>query len=101
LRFFVRLLAEGVAFVPLSEALDDPAYLRSGTIVTDAFQVHQIKIAAADGRALDAVPPTHKALIERVFELGTPLRPRSKAKGFTRRDGWQGVLEFNDFLTKA
>ena len=73
--FFARLFAEGVAFVPLSEALDDPAYLRSGTIVTDAFQVYQIKIAAADGRTLDAVPPTHKALIERVFELGTPLRP--------------------------
>lgn len=73
--FFARLFAEGVAFVPLSEALDDPAYRRSGTIVTDAFQVLQIKIAAADGRALDAVPPTHKALIERVFELGTPLRP--------------------------
>ncbi|MCH5377189.1 MAG: polysaccharide deacetylase family protein [Planctomycetes bacterium] len=72
---FARLFAEGVTFVPLSEALDDPAYLRSGTIVTDAFQVHQIKIAAADGRALDAVPPTHKALMERVFELGTPLRP--------------------------
>ena len=73
--FFARLLAEGVRFVPLSEALDDPAYMRSGTIVTDAFQVYQIKIATADGRDLDAVPPTHKALIERVFELGTPLRP--------------------------
>ncbi len=73
--FFARLFAEGVAFAPLSEALDDPAYLRSGSIVTDAFQVHQIKIAAADGRALDAVPPTHTALIERVFKLGTPLRP--------------------------
>ncbi len=73
--FFRRLFDEGVTFVPLSEALDDPAYLRSGTIVTDAFQVHQIKIAAADGHVLDAVPPTHKALIERVFELGTPLRP--------------------------
>jgi peptidoglycan/xylan/chitin deacetylase (PgdA/CDA1 family) len=73
--FFARLFAEGVAFVPLSEALDDPAYVRSGSIVTDAFQVYQIKMATADGRALDAVPPTHKAVIERVFELGTPLRP--------------------------
>ena len=73
--FFARLFAEGVTFVPLSEALEDPAYRRSGTIVTDAFQVYQVKIAAADGRALDAVPPTHKTVIERVFELGTPLRP--------------------------
>ncbi len=73
--FFARLFAESVAFVPLSEALDDPAYLRSGTFVSDAFQVYQIKIAAADGRALDTVPPTHEALIQRVFDLGTPLRP--------------------------
>ncbi|MGJ8589971.1 MAG: hypothetical protein ACSHXW_17665 [Yoonia sp.] len=73
--FFARLFAEGVTFVPLSEALEDPAYRRSGTIVTDAFQVYQVKIAAADGRALDGVPPTHKTVIERVFELGTPLRP--------------------------
>jgi hypothetical protein len=73
--FFARLFAEGVVFVPLAEALDDPAYVRSGSIVTDAFQTYQIKMAAADGNALDAVPPTHKALIDRVFELGTPLRP--------------------------
>jgi hypothetical protein len=72
--FFARLFAEGVAVVPLSKALDDPAYVRSGSIVTDVFQVYQIKIAAADGRTLDAVPPTHMAVIERVFELGAPLR---------------------------
>jgi len=61
--------------VSLSEALDDPAYVRSGTFVSDAFQVYQFKVAATDGRAFDEVPPTHKALIERVFKLGTPLRP--------------------------
>jgi len=73
--FFARLFAEGVEFVPLSDALADPAYIRSGSFVTDVFQVYQIKIATADSFVLDAVPPTHKALIERVFELGTPLRP--------------------------
>jgi peptidoglycan/xylan/chitin deacetylase (PgdA/CDA1 family) len=73
--FLARLFAEGVVFVPLSEALEDPAYARSGTIVTDAFQVYQVKMAAAEGKALDAVPPTHKALIDRVFDLGAPLRP--------------------------
>ncbi len=72
---FARLFQEGVTFVPLSEALEDPAYRRSGTIVTDAFQVYQIKVAAADGRTLEAVPPTHKALLDRVFDLGAPLRP--------------------------
>lgn len=73
--FFARLFAEGVTFVPLSEALDDPAYLRSGSFVSDAFQVYQVKVAAAEGRVLDEIPPAQKDLIERVFELGTPLRP--------------------------
>lgn len=73
--FFARLFAEGVKFVPLSEALDDPAYARSGSIVTDAFEVFQLKIGTADGHTLEAVPPTHNALIEIVFDLGRPLRP--------------------------
>lgn len=73
--FFARLVAEGVTFVSLAEALDDPAYARSGSIVTDAFQVYQIKIGTADGRVLDAVPPEQKALMDKVFELATPLRP--------------------------
>lgn len=73
--FLARLFVEGVQFVTLSEALDDPAYARSGSIVTDAFEVFQLKIGTADGHSLEAVPQTQKALIERVFELGTPLRP--------------------------
>lgn len=72
---FARLSAAGVTFVPLAEALDDPAYLRSQTIVSDAFEVYQNKIGAADGLALDTVPPSHKALIDRVIALATPLRP--------------------------
>lgn len=75
---FARLLADGVRFVPLSEALDDPAYARSGTIVTDAFQVYQVKIAAADGIAVDEVPASHRDLIARVFEIGAPLRPERR-----------------------
>lgn len=73
--FFARLIAEGVIFVPLAEALADPAYARSGTIVTDAFAVYQAKIAAADGRMLEPVPPSHQPLLARVSDLATPLRP--------------------------
>lgn len=73
--FFARLLATGVTFVPLAETMDDPAYSRTGSVVTDAFQVYQVKIAAADGRALVAVPSSHQSLIDRVFELAAPLRP--------------------------
>ncbi len=76
--FFSRLAAEGVTFVSLAEAVDDPAYARSCSIVTDAFQVYQIKIGTADGLSLDAVPPSHNALIDRVFELGKPLRPERR-----------------------
>jgi hypothetical protein len=73
--FLARLFEEGVSFVPLAEAVEDPAYSRCGSFVSDAFEVYQIKVAVADGRALDAVPLTHKPLIESVFELGSPLRP--------------------------
>jgi hypothetical protein len=73
--FFARLFADGVVFVSLGEALDDPAYARSGSFVSEVFEVYQIKVAASDGRALDAVPSTQKALIDRVFELGAHLRP--------------------------
>ena len=78
--FLARLFAEGVTFVPLAEALEDPAYRRSGTIVTDVFEVYQIRIARADGHAVAATPPTQKAVLERVYELGTPLRPARRGK---------------------
>ncbi|MEL7114369.1 MAG: hypothetical protein AAGP08_02055, partial [Pseudomonadota bacterium] len=67
--------SEGVVFVPLEEALADPAYARSGTFVSEAFEVYQNKVAAADGLTLETLPATQKPLIDRVFELGAPLRP--------------------------
>lgn len=73
--FFARLIAEGVVFVPLTEALTDLAYARSGTITTEAFALYQIKIGAADGWTLPAIPPQCADLIKKVFELATPLRP--------------------------
>lgn len=73
--FFARLVEEGVVFVSLEEALADPAYDRSGSIVTDAFALYQIKIGTADGWNLPAIPLQCQDLIKRVFELGKHLRP--------------------------
>ena len=73
--FFKRLVAEGVEFVPLEEAAADPAYARSGSFVSDQFLVYPVKVGREDGLTLDAVPPSHRALIDRVFELAAPLRP--------------------------
>lgn len=73
--FFARLISEGVTFVPLEEALEDPAFERSGSVVTDAFALYQIKIGAADGWAYPAIPRQYQDLINRVFDLGKHLRP--------------------------
>lgn len=73
--FFRRLAAEGVEFVSLEEAMADPAYARTGSVVTDAFQVYQVKIGAADGRDVAPVPASRQAVIDRVFALAKPLRP--------------------------
>lgn len=76
--FFARLIEMEVEFVPLTEALTDPPYARSGTITTEVFALYQIKIGAADGWTLPAIPPQCTALMQRVFELATPLRPAGR-----------------------
>ena len=76
--FFARMIEEGVEFVPLETAFADPAYARSGTIVTDAFQTYQVKIATADGRNIAPIPPGQADLMNRVFEMATPLRPERR-----------------------
>jgi peptidoglycan/xylan/chitin deacetylase (PgdA/CDA1 family) len=92
-KFFATLLAEGVTFVPLAEALQDPAYGRSGTFVSDAFLVYQNKVALADGRELDAVPATHKACLDRVFDLATPLRPPRRGMLVRNMRPWPNVRD--------
>ena len=71
---------EGIEFVPLEEALADPAYARGGSIVSDRFLVYQQKLAAADGKELPTVAPESANLMTRVFELATPLRPAKRGQ---------------------
>jgi peptidoglycan-N-acetylglucosamine deacetylase len=43
---------EGIEFVPLADALADPAYERVATVVTDGFHVYQHKLSIAAGREI-------------------------------------------------
>ncbi len=79
-RLLARMCREGIEFVPLEEALADPAYARGGSIVSDRFLVYQQKLAAADGKELPAVAPESANLMTRVFELATPLRPAKRGQ---------------------
>lgn len=79
-RLLARMREEGVEFVPLELALADPAYARVGSIVSDRFLVYQQKLAAAEGKEMDAVAPEHAGLMKRVFELATPLRPAKRCQ---------------------
>lgn len=75
-----RLRKEGIAFVPLEEALGDPAYDRVASLVTPSFHVYQQKLAAAAGQEMPAIVPSHSALMQRVFKLAEPLRPTRRGQ---------------------
>jgi len=70
-----RMRHEGIEFMPLSDALADPAYERVATVVTDSFHVYQQKLSAAAGREMAPVAPANESIMKKVFELATPLRP--------------------------
>jgi peptidoglycan/xylan/chitin deacetylase (PgdA/CDA1 family) len=70
-----RMRREGIQFVPLAEAIADPAYKGVASIVTDSFHVYQQKMSAAAGREIAPVAPGYEGLMKRIFELATPLRP--------------------------
>jgi peptidoglycan-N-acetylglucosamine deacetylase len=79
-RLLARMRAEGVEFVPLGEALTDPAYARVASIVSDRFLVYQQKLAAAEGKEMASVAPAQADLMKRIFELATPLRPARRGQ---------------------
>jgi peptidoglycan-N-acetylglucosamine deacetylase len=56
-RVFKRLIAEGVEFVSLEEAVADPVYEHVGRVVSDKFLIYQQKLADADGRSLPTIAP--------------------------------------------
>ena len=74
-RVFARLVAEGVEFIALEEALADPVYEHVGSLVTDKFLVYHHKLADAAGRAPPAIAPEIQEMHAAVLaEAAGPLR---------------------------
>ena len=74
-RVFGRLVAEGVEFVPLEEALADPVYDQVAGIVSDKFLVYQQKLADAAGRPVAILASEIQDLHARVVaQAAGPLR---------------------------
>ena len=53
-RLFEQFVAEGVQFIPLEEAVADPAYEQVGRVASDKFLIYQQKLADLS-RAISAV----------------------------------------------
>lgn len=79
-RLFTRLRAEGVEFVPLDDALNDPCYGSVGSLVTADFQTFPQKIAAARGSPVPSIAPAYSGTIRKVLDIagrGAVFRRRS------------------------
>lgn len=64
-----RFVAAGVTFIPLEEAVADPAYDEVGSIVSSKFLVFQQKLADAAGKPMPVVSPDTEGLYRRVMEM--------------------------------
>jgi hypothetical protein len=74
-RLFQQFVAEGVQFIPLEEAVVDPAYEQVGRVASDKFLVYQQKLADLSGRSLPSVAPEIQHLHEKVLsDAAGPLR---------------------------
>lgn len=74
-RLFEQFVAEGVQFIPLEEAVADPAYEQVGRVASDKFLIYQQKLADLSGRSLPSVAPEIQHLHEKVLsDAAGPLR---------------------------
>jgi peptidoglycan-N-acetylglucosamine deacetylase len=74
-RLFEQLIAQGVQFIPLEEAVADPAYEQVGRVASDKFLIYQQKLADLAGRSLPSVAPEIQHLHEKVLSNASgPLR---------------------------
>ena len=64
-----RLIDNGVQFVPLAEALDDPVYADVGTIVSDRFLPHPHKMLRHAGEKISAIVPQRRALFDDIRRM--------------------------------
>jgi hypothetical protein len=72
---FERFLAEGVEFIPLEEAIDDPIFDGAATFAfaCDRVLVHWRKVAYHQGHELPTIAPGFEAIYRRVEEMGKGL----------------------------
>ena len=74
-RLFEQFVAEGVQFIPLEEAVADPAYEQVGRVASDKFLIYQQKLADLSGRSLPSVAPEIQHVHEKVLsDAAGPLR---------------------------
>ena len=74
-RLFEQFVAEGVQFIPLEEAVADPAYEQVGRVAGDKFLIYQQKLADLSGRSLPSVAPEIQHVHEKVLsDAAGPLR---------------------------
>ncbi|SFO66287.1 Polysaccharide deacetylase [Mesorhizobium sp. NFR06] len=64
-----RFVAAGVTFIPLEEAVANPAYDEVGSVVSSKFLVFHQKLADAAGKPIPVVSPDIKGLHRRVMEM--------------------------------
>jgi hypothetical protein len=74
-RLLAGLVAEGVEFIPLEEALADPVYDQVGQVVSDKFLVYQQKLADVAGRPVPPVAPyIHDLHTQVLAQASGPIR---------------------------
>jgi len=74
-RLFERLVAEGVEFISLEEAVADPVYAQVARVVSDKFLIYQQKLADVEGRPLPPIAPEIQDLHAKVVvQASGPLR---------------------------
>jgi len=67
---FGQLINEGVEFVPLEEAMTDPAYAAVASVPSGKFLVYQQKLAEAAGRPIAMIEPDYLATFETITHMG-------------------------------
>jgi hypothetical protein len=67
--FFARLSQEGVEWIPLEEAVEDPIYREVCSRPSAEFLVYHQKLAHAEGRPMPEIAPGEQALYDKIERL--------------------------------
>jgi hypothetical protein len=73
-RLFELLVAEGVEFISLEEAVADPVYQQVGRVVSDKFLIYQQKLADVGGQPLPPIAPEIQDVHAILAQAAGPLR---------------------------